>query len=195
MSGSVAVVILAGGEGSRLGGNKALRKLGGVPLIDLALAHAKLWSDVVAVSLREPGQVQATGTQILFDEPHIAGPLAGLVSALRFGGQCGRDLVLTIPVDMPFLPPNLSTRLVSEVGDLGCALAKSSGHLHPVCGLWRVSVAGELAIYRSSGQRSLKGFAAQIGFREVEWSAARLDPFFNINIPADLSKAELHFAR
>lgn len=195
MSDSVAVVIFAGGTGSRLGGGKPLRKLAGIRLIDRALLNACRWSDVVAVSLREEGQVEPVDAQVLADEPDIAGPLAALVSALRFGSGCGRDFVLTIPVDMPFLPVDLEDRLMSGIGNLGCALAKSCGRLHPVCGLWRTAEFSELATYTSSGQRSLKGFAAQIGFREVEWSAAPIDPFFNINTIDDLAEAERYAGR
>ena len=44
------IVILAGGAGRRIGGGKPLRMLGGVTLLDRALAIARAWSDEVLVA-------------------------------------------------------------------------------------------------------------------------------------------------
>ena len=58
MSEDVAVVILAGGEGTRIGGGKPLRRLAGERLIDHALRTAHGWSNMVAVAVRDPGQME-----------------------------------------------------------------------------------------------------------------------------------------
>jgi molybdopterin-guanine dinucleotide biosynthesis protein A len=59
-----------------------------------------------------------------------------------------------------------------------------------VCGLWRTAALDQVSGYLAGGQRSLRGFAAQIGMREVEWESAPLDPFFNINSAEELAEAE-----
>ena len=48
------MVILAGGEGSRIGGGKPLMRLAGERLIDRALRTARGWSDLIAVAVRDP---------------------------------------------------------------------------------------------------------------------------------------------
>jgi len=189
MSDDVAVVILAGGEGKRIGGGKPLRRLAGERLIDRALRTARTWSDLVAVAVRDPAQVDWLNAPIITDEPAIGGPLAGLAAALRFAAASGREFVLTIPADSPFLPADLCDRLRSEIGECGCAIAASSGQLHPVCGLWRTSAAARVEDYLAGGRRSLKGFAGLIGCREVKWSSEPFDPFFNINTAQDLTDA------
>jgi molybdopterin-guanine dinucleotide biosynthesis protein A len=186
----IAVVILAGGEGSRMGGDKPLRLLGGRRLIDRAEALAGQWSDILAVSIRDAAQVEGTRLDCILDEDGIEGPLAGLAAALRFGSVAGREAVLSIPADMPFLPADLGKRLSAEIGQLGATIASSGGHLHPICGLWKVSALEELAGYLATGRRSLKGFAEAIGFRAVDWSTEPSDPFFNINSAEDLAIAE-----
>lgn len=186
----VAVVVLAGGEGTRIGGSKPLRMLHGGRLIDRALRQARSWSDIVAVSVREPAQVQPIDAPFITDEPDVGGPLAGLISALRFGAERGCEFVLTIPADMPFLPPDLLGRLRSEIGELSCAMAGSGGHRHPVCGLWRVSALSQVERYLYGEQRSLRGFASLVGARQVDWPGGPVDPFFNINSADDLSQAE-----
>ena len=185
-----AVVVLAGGEGSRLGGGKPLKMLGGKRLIDHAEALACQWSGIVAVAVRSPAQVGRTRFVRIIDEPAIDGPLAGLAAALRFARNNSCEVVLTIPVDMPFLPSDLGDRLSAAIDGHSAALAGLGGRLHPVCGIWRVTVLKALPDYLASGRRSLRGFAETTGFREVEWPTAPSDPFFNINSADDLNFAE-----
>jgi molybdopterin-guanine dinucleotide biosynthesis protein A len=194
MSGSPAVVILAGGEGARIGGNKPLRMLGEKRLIDLAFEQARCWSAVVAVAVRHEGQIKPVGIPVIRDEPGVEGPLGGLIAGLRFARGVGAELLLTVPADMPFLPSDLRSRLHSAIVDRGCALASSGGHVHPVCGLWRSSSLDQAYRYCADGRRSLKGFAATIGCVEVEWPS-QPDPFFNINRAADLAEAERRLQR
>lgn len=186
----IAVVILAGGEGRRIGGEKPLRLLGGQRLIDRAEALAGQWSDIVAVAIRDPTQVGSTKYACISDLEGIEGPLAGLAAALRFAGDSGCEAVLTIPADMPFLPSDLLQRLSQAIGDAGAAISSSGGKPHPVCGLWRVSARDKLSNYLTSGQRSLRGFAETIGVEQVEWPTEPDDPFLNINSLDDLANAE-----
>lgn len=190
MTSGVAAVILAGGEGKRIGGGKPLKMLKGRRLIDLALGQARSWSDAVAIAVREDSQVGAPGAALIHDEPGIEGPLGGLIAGLTFARDQGRELLLTIPSDMPFLPPDLLDRLAAALGRHASALASSGGHVHPVCGLWRVSALERTADYVAGGRRSLRGFAETIGCVAVEWPGEAEDPFFNINSIDDLAEAE-----
>ena len=190
MRDDVAVVILAGGEGKRIGGDKPLRILAGERLIDRALRNAFRWSTLVAVAVRDPAQVEPVAVPAIADRHDIAGPVAGLLSALRFGAELDCRQVLTIPADMPFLPPDLVSRLRLAIGEIGCALASSSGHVHPVCGLWRVSALDRSEEYLASGRRSLRGFAELVGCVPVDWAAEPFDPFFNINTAQELTEAK-----
>jgi molybdopterin-guanine dinucleotide biosynthesis protein A len=185
----VAVVILAGGEGRRIGGEKPVRLLGGRRLIDRALELANRWSKTVGVAVRDLSQVPLLGAEIVQDEA-IEGPLGGLASGLKFARSQTCAFLLTIPADMPFLPSDLLDRLGARIGQSACAMASSGGHAHPVGALWRASTLDRLDEYVASGGRSLKGFAALAGAVEVEWPAGPDDPFFNINSADDLAEAE-----
>lgn len=187
---TIAAIILAGGEGSRIGGDKPARLLAGKSLAERAEAQALIWSDVAAIAIRSSGQVRPSRLSALADDPGVEGPLGGLAAGLRFARERGCDAALTIPIDMPFLPEDLADRLSADIGNACAALASSGGHLHPVCGLWRVSTLESLANYVGSGRRSLRGFAEAVGFRAVEWPNSPIDPFFNVNSAADLAKAE-----
>lgn len=184
----VAVVILAGGQGRRIGGGKPLKRFGGERLVDRALGRAQSWSNMVAIAVRDPVQVERVEAPLIMD-CDVAGPLGGLISGLEFARENGCSFLLAIPADMPFLPADLLERLIASIGDNACALAASGGHLHPVCGLWRSSGLDQASEYAATGRRSLKGLAAQLGFSRVEWAVAAIDPFFNVNTSEDLAEA------
>jgi molybdopterin-guanine dinucleotide biosynthesis protein A len=165
------IVILAGGEGRRIGGGKPMRMLGGETLLARALGIARSWSDEVLIADAKT------------DLPGLEGPLGGLAAALALGGD-----LLTIPCDMPFLPADLPERLARTRA--AAAVAESGGRLHPVCALWRARAADGLAAYAESGRRSLHGFAEAVGHEAVEWGTEPVDPFFNVNDEQDLARAE-----
>lgn len=190
----IAVVILAGGEGRRIGGGKPLRMLAGKSLLDHALALARQWSTLIGISVRDAtSAVHSTGAPFLPDTVG-SGPIAGIASALAFGRAQGVGLVLTIPCDTPFLPPDMFDRLAAAlVPSAGSAIAASGGRLHPSCGLWRVEADAALPAFLASGRGSLNGFAETLGAVTVEWPVAPFDPFFNINSETDLAMAETLF--
>lgn len=189
MKGAPPVVILAGGEGRRMGGGKPLRPLGTTTLLGQALSLARTYSHDVAVAVREGAQVGgAADVPLLLDDPAIEGPLAGLASALRFGARLRADCVLTLPCDSPRLPRDLAARLQGALGaDVQVAMGRSAGRLHPVCALWRVESLQALPAYLATGRRSLRDFAAAVGMTAVDWPCAGLDPFANANTPSELA--------
>jgi molybdopterin-guanine dinucleotide biosynthesis protein A len=187
---AIVVAVLAGGEGSRIGGSKPLVRLGGSTLIERAYKRASEWFEAAVVVVRSPDQLGKLQFPWIGDTAGIEGPLAGLAAGLEWACRQGGKGLLTIPCDMPFLPDDLADRLAGEAGDLAASVASSGGELHPVCSLWRNSAIDEFPRYCASGRRSLKGFAQHVGFATVEWSTVRFDPFFNINSPADLAAAE-----
>lgn len=186
----IAAVVLAGGEGRRIGGGKPLRRLGGETLLARALGQAGRYSDRVALAVRHPAQVGAPEGVVVIPDAPVEGPLGGLAAALEYARAQGRPAVLTLPCDMPFVPPDLAERLGSALDDHAAALAASGGRLHPVCALWRVAALDHLPAYAASGRRSLHGFAEAVGFTAVDWPALPADPFFNVNTAGDLAEAE-----
>ena len=182
-------VVLAGGEGRRMGGGKPQRLWGGRPLLSRAIELADGYASQVAVAVRAAGQAgQGAQIPLLFDSPEIGGPLAGLASALDFGRRQGAEWVQTLACDMPYLPADLSDRLAEALTrEVGAVLPASGGRLHPVCGLWRVASRDRLETYLTTGRSSLRGFAEHVGLREVVWGGPDADPFLNLNTLEELA--------
>ena len=73
--------------------------------------------------------------------------------------------------------------------DLACAA--SGGRTHPICGIWRVDLAAELRhALVEEDMRKIDAWTARYRLAEVAFEVGPVDPFFNINRPDDLARAE-----
>lgn len=189
---TTAIVIAAGGDARRMGGDKPLRLLAGRRLIDHALDFAQRQSGPVAVAASRT--IPAVSVPILPDLQPGIGPIGALASAMDFAAAHGCDAVLLIGCDMPFLPADLLPRLHGALHGRGAVLPERGGRVQPMAGLWRAEPAA-LAAHIASGGRSLWGFAERQGMALVAWDTAGDDPFANLNSPDDLAAAEARVPR
>ncbi len=181
----VVGAILAGGLARRLGGgDKPLRLLGGRPLLGHVADRLGPQVDRLILNANgDPGRFSAFGLPVVADGvPGNPGPLAGILACLEAAGDA--DWVVTVPGDAPFLPDDLVARLIAA----GPAIASSGGRRHPVIGAWAPGRAGDLAALLAAGERRVGLFAA--GAAVVDWPAVPVDPFLNLNEPADFAAAE-----
>lgn len=195
---NLAVLILAGGEGKRMGGAKPERTLGGRRLIDHAIDAARRHGEQVVIGLRAADQISAVDDfECVIDQSGIEGPVSSLAAGIAWAKQRGARCLLTIPCDVPFLPHDLSGRLQTllETSSAAVAIAVSHGRRHPSIALWRTCVLDQLPLYLVSGRRSLIGLAEHMGFAIEVWDAPERDPFFNVNTPEDLRMAESWLAQ
>lgn len=171
--------VLAGGQSSRFGSDKALAVLGGRTLLDLAVTSLIGSCDAVVVVGRETAPGPALPANFLPDRPRAGmGPLGGLAAALHHARQSGFDTVLSIAVDS--LGINMA---------LFNALEPAPAYVEsqPVIGLWPASAGPALDAWLSSDARhSMRAFAEAVGARPV--TLAR-NPA-NINSPADMAALE-----
>jgi molybdopterin-guanine dinucleotide biosynthesis protein A len=188
--GRLLVAVLAGGEGRRMAGIKALRPFRGAPLVAHAVALARRWSGEVLVVVRDPAQAQgAVEAPLALDAPQIPGPLAGLAAALAHARACGAGRVLTLPCDMPNLPEDLAARLAAGLGaGQAAALPVAGDRLQPACGLWRTRALDRLPAYLATGRSSLRGFAEACGLATVDFGPQAEREFANANTPEELDR-------
>ncbi len=184
-------VILAGGAARRMGGgDKALLPLGGARVIDHLLARLRGQVGALALNANgDPGRWAGLDLPVLPDPlPGQPGPLAGLLAAMDWAAGLGSARVVTVPGDTPFLPRDLVARLAAADG---AAIARdAAGRDHPVCGIWPVTAAALLRDLLARDQRRVMGFCAAVAARPVSFADSPPPPFFNINTPQDLARAE-----
>lgn len=182
-------VVLAGGLSRRMGADKIGVLLAGKALV----AHV---ADRIAPQTHRLMVNAPTGTDIAYPLlpdtlPDRPGPLAGILAAMRHAESIGTDKVLTVPVDSPFLPRNLAERLAMAADVDIIAVARSGSRVHPVAALWPAGLASDLENWLADPtHRRLTDFLARHPVVEVEFTAEPIDPFFNINTPDDLARAE-----
>lgn len=186
----VCTLIVAGGEGRRIGGHKADIELCGIRLIDHVLSRAADWELPTYVQVRHRKQVQTPGYVQILDKPEIEGPLSGIIAGLHFARTEGFSHVLSVSCDMPFLPRDLVDWLLPAAKqNHKVTMACSGGVLHPICAIWPVKCLQSLESSAACGVLSLRGAAKAYGRDELDWPDKPFDPFFNINEGADLARA------
>jgi molybdopterin-guanine dinucleotide biosynthesis protein A len=199
-------VILAGGQSRRMGADKATIMLASRPLIAHVIERLAPQVDALAISANDdPERFAHLGLPVFGDEiGGVAGPLAGAHAA---AGRYPHDDVVTVAVDLPFLPRDLVTRLRAAIGETApapslargprldpvgaadCAYATCNGR-HAAAILWRAGQAGALAKFLSSGGRRVEDWLAAHGVAVEFPASAEEDVLFNINTPDDLASAE-----
>ncbi|MET1757107.1 molybdenum cofactor guanylyltransferase [Novosphingobium sp. RD2P27] len=163
--------VLAGGQSTRFGSDKALAEFEGHTLLSHAVDALSGWCDHVVVV----GRAEAPAPT-LPDWPRAGmGPLGGLAAALRLAVDEGYSAVLSCGVDSLGLPDDLPDLLRSAPA---CLKAQ------PVVGLWPASAAPHIeALLHRDPPHSLYRLARSIGAHFVEIER----PPANVNTPADLA--------
>jgi molybdopterin-guanine dinucleotide biosynthesis protein A len=192
---AVVAVLLAGGQGSRMGGgDKPLRLLGGRTLLDRAIDRIRPQVSAMVLNANgDPARFAAWNLPVVPDPIEgYAGPLAGILAGLRWAAGQGATDVLSVPTDTPFLPGDLLARLQSAraLAAVPLACAASGGWTHPVIGLWPVALADALEADLRAGMRKIDRWTAQHGVAHADFAMTPFDPFFNVNTPDELVLAE-----
>ena len=192
-------VILAGGQAQRMGGiDKGRLKIGDASILEIIIKCLNFQLDKIVLN--------ANGDLTRFSDLEIdvipdtikgyVGPLAGILSGLRFAEQNGFSSILTVASDTPFFPVDLLSKL-SNVSPQQSALIsiaateqKDKLIRHPTFGLWSVSLADDLEKNIHSGVRKIVLLADKHSAKTVLFPSSEYDPFFNINTQGDLEEAQ-----
>lgn len=174
-------VVLAGGAGRRMGGDKALVTLAGRPLISYPLAALLATLEEVVVAAKDDTALPPLPAGVaVWREPAIERhPLLGVRAALRGAGGRG---VLVVAADLPLVRPEDLDALLAAGG---AAAACSEGRIQPL-----------LALYPPAALPVLDAMAPDEPATAV---LQRLEPVLvevpststlNVNRPEDLVRAE-----
>ncbi len=183
-------LILAGGRSTRMGGNdKAFIVLKNKPLLAHLLDRLKPQVDEIVINSN-------VGVERFreFDAPVIPdrlrgylGPLAGVHAGLTAFPD---DYLLTVAVDLPFIPRDLATRLNAHSDGSHCCYA-SDGKNHALAILWPPDMAVAVENFLKEGKHSIRDWLTLHGKPVRFHPTPDADIQFNVNSPADLEKAEL----
>ena len=187
----ITAVILAGGQGRRMGGeDKGLLELHGRPLIALLIEQLESQAvDIVINANRNRQRYREFGYPVISDElGGFQGPLAGIASALA---AVDSEYILTLPCDGPRLVEDYVARFVVAHAQHGAAIhvAFDGERLQPVHALIRSDLLPSLEEFLAAGERKIDRWYALHDFAEVDFSDCA-EMFGNINSPADRARLE-----
>jgi molybdopterin-guanine dinucleotide biosynthesis protein A len=191
-------LVLAGGLARRMGGGDKTRiRIGGKTILERVLARFKPQCTAVILNANgDPARFADTGLPVVPDTvPGFAGPLAGILAGLDWTAAHASAItdVASVPGDCPFLPGDLVARLSAarQAAGVPLACARSGDWRHPVVGLWPVALREDLRkALVEEDMHKIETWTARHGIAVGNWPATPIDPFFNVNTPADVAEAE-----
>jgi molybdopterin-guanine dinucleotide biosynthesis protein A len=185
----VVGLILAGGRSTRMGGSdKTFLPLAGRPLLEHVLERLRPQVDVLAISSNAPPALFAAYALPVLPDAlgGSRGPLAGIHAGLLAYPD---DLLLTVAVDLPFLPQNLVARLKAALRPGRCTYA-SDGRRHALAILWSPGQAGAIERALREDRASIRAWLETHGDPVVFDAPRDTDLSFNVNTPDDLERAQ-----
>jgi molybdenum cofactor guanylyltransferase len=184
---NITGLILAGGQGRRMGGvDKGLKLLRGKPMV--AWVKERLQPQVAELLInanQNLDEYARLGLPVIEDKVGgFAGPLAGLHRGLE---TAAHPYVATAPCDSPFLPLDLVARLYAGLRAAGAqlAVARTGDQPHPVFCLCERALLDHLGSFLGNGGRKIDAWYSTLRVAEIAFDD-QAAAFSNINTPEEL---------
>lgn len=197
---SIAGVILAGGQSTRMGGgDKCLLALRGETLLSRAIE--RLGPQVDAMVLNANGDATRFASYSLPVVPDsiagFAGPLAGVLAGMDWAYEQGHATLVSVAADTPAFPRRLVTGLQLACVSTGDRMSMANsprpdgGYFRqPTFALYDVADRENLREALHAGLRKVIQWTEPLGCARIVFEGFGDDPFFNINTPEDLATAQ-----
>ena len=190
---SVSGFVLAGGQSSRMGQDKAFLQLGEHTL----LAHALALARAAAGSVQIIGSAEkfAAFAPVVEDVYPGQGPMAGIHAALA---GTRTELNLIMAVDMPFLQPELLSYLIAQARRTTAMVVVpvAGERLQPLCAVYRRAFAEVAERSLRAGENKIDRLFSEVETRaidqeELERNGFTEEMFRNLNTEQDWQEAKL----
>ena len=180
-------VVLAGGQSSRMGRDKALIELDGITLLDRAVDLLRPHTREVLV-IGDPDKYKPEHATVIPDDRPGKGPLGGLVTALKHARYVR---LIVLACDLPNISDRLLIHLKNElIGDYDAVVPRHEGFIEPLAAVYhrhaielfeRNIAADRLKMSDALGSVRTRWFDLVPG--KEGWPQ---DLFKNVNAPTDL---------
>ncbi|WP_051560528.1 molybdenum cofactor guanylyltransferase MobA [Marinobacterium jannaschii] len=183
-------VILAGGQGQRMGGcDKGLVELGEQKMVQWTLDTVRPVVSQLIISCNRNQQLyHSMADQVVSDQlSGFPGPLAGIQSALNVAS--GSHL-LVLPCDTPWVGKELihSLAQAAKAHPESIIVAELNGRMEPLHAIIPRTCAASLESFLQSGQRAVRFWYQQFPMQSV--AVAHAAELANINDREQLAEAE-----
>jgi len=193
----ICAVIMTGGKSSRMGGGiKTLMQFNKKIIFERILENLQNQINNIIINNNEMSyQFKKYNLPVIEDKiKGYLGPLAGIHASLEWVTKNLKNIewIVSIPGDTPFIPDNLVEKLYNKAENYkkNIIIAKSNEKIHPIVGIWNVSLLRKLEKAILEGERKIIIWAKKNQLDYQEFINDRYDPFFNINYNADIDTAK-----
>ena len=187
-------VILTGGKSSRMGQDKALMSVGGVPLFRRILEVFETMFDEILVVTNKAGRHAGIGYREVSDIVPDCGPLGGIYTGLSYAKS---EQIFVASCDLPFIKASTVKVVISEPVSYDIVVPDDGGRLHPLHAVYSRKCSPYIRKWLDNGFYNVTKFINEVeglSVRKVQMSEiGAVDPdlmsFFNMNTQEDLTEA------
>jgi molybdopterin-guanine dinucleotide biosynthesis protein A len=190
-----AAAVLAGGQGKRLGMDKATLQIGNCSLLDRILLVLREMFPYIMLIVQQDGSsllaLEDTGVKVVTDVIPGKGPLVGIYTALQHSPA---PYVFVMACDMPYPSRELIRCMLSAVPGLDAVVPRRGEYIEPLFAVYRQDIAARIRARIEGGRLKIHELIEELNVRYLEEDeVAACDPgfrsFFNINTLEDLEAA------
>jgi len=176
---TTSCIILAGGQGKRVGGlDKGLVLYQGKPLIETVLEIMRPQVDDIIISAnRNITSYQKYADNVVSDlSSSYQGPLAGIAACLK---HCRHSHAVVVACDMPGLPDDLVSRLLAAMKNNDISIAAVDKH-HQLALVLKTSLAESIQKQLDMDNRRLLQWVKSMAHASVSFDD-EANAFMNLN--------------
>jgi len=184
-------VLLAGGQSSRFGSNKALALWRGKSLIQhVSDTLAAVFNDCLLVT-NTPEQFKFLNMETISDRYQNMGPLAGIHAALCHSAN---PWIFVVGCDMPLVTPDVISFLCGFANqECEAVIPCLETGAEPLCGLYHKSALDKIEQYLKSGKTQVQEILKNLAVRKINQQellkiTGDLKVFSNVNREQDLDR-------
>ena len=173
-------VVLAGGNSSRMGSNKAFLRRGEATFVEHAVGVLGKVFEHVIISANDPSLYDSLELHVIGDIHKGCGPMGGLHATMVHAR--GKD-IFVLSCDLPFVDISVVERLLAESADSDVVIAGDNSGPQPLCGLYRKSCRTTIEGMIKEKQYSVLALVSRMKGKVVLFDDGRA--FTNVNTPTD----------
>jgi molybdopterin-guanine dinucleotide biosynthesis protein A len=187
--------VLAGGESSRMGRDKALLEWEGKPLIQRVAEVVSSVCHKIRIIADRPKRFSFLGLEICPDKIYGMGPLGGIYTALQVSES---ERVFCVACDMPFLDAETIRGMLDISPEYDVVVPYSNDDFHPLHAVYSSSCMEPIEQALKSASPRVIDFFDRVRVKTVEEKDfPALSPkgkaLVNLNTPADLENYLSHY--
>lgn len=186
---AIEVFVLSGGKSSRMGQDKGLALFHNKPMITYLLdALDKLNLSIKIVANSE--EYNTLGYTIVKDVVPEKGPIGGLFTAFHYTQA---EFVFLISCDMPFITPEIISKIIAEVDNHEVTVATIQNKINPLFAIYNTSLKKLVEKRIADGNLKMQQLIHSVYSKSVkmdEYLVLQPNLFMNMNFNSDIKNLE-----